>query len=70
MIRQTHTYAILEVDETTYADVRARLAAVGYEHTFHEERKHGEVIDMHGIALAAVTMASQNETEPPHAGDS
>jgi hypothetical protein len=42
----THTYAILEVPRAVYAAVRALLSAADYGHAFH-----GEVIDMHGIAL-------------------
>jgi hypothetical protein len=46
----THTYTVLEVPSTVYAAVRALLAAASYSHAFHEKRE-GEVIDMHGIAL-------------------
>jgi hypothetical protein len=49
----THTYAILEVCRGTFQEVRRKLEAVGYQHAFHEGSEHGEVIDMHGIALAA-----------------
>ncbi len=46
----THTYAVLEVERSTFADVRQRLRAAGYEHAFDRD-----VIDMHGIALRAET---------------
>lgn len=46
----THTYAVLAVSPAAYAEIRAKLAAAGYEHTFHVEDGE-EVIDMHGIAL-------------------
>lgn len=48
----SHTYAILEVSPVAYADIRARLDASGYGQAFHQDDEHGEVIDMHGIALA------------------
>lgn len=50
-MKTTHTYASLEVSPTTYAEVRAKLLAAGYEHSFHCDDK-GEAIDMHGIAIA------------------
>ena len=49
-IRQTHTYAILEVSPAAYQEIRAKLEAAGHEQAFHDE-DDGEVIDMHGIAL-------------------
>lgn len=49
MIRQTHTYANLEVSPAAYDEVAAKLRAARYDHVFSE---HGE-IDMNGIALVA-----------------
>lgn len=46
----THTYAVLEVSARTYAEVRARLEAAGYDHAFHKDDS-AEVIDLHGIAI-------------------
>ena len=46
----THTYAILEVDAATFADVMGRLLQAGYEHAIHDQDGRA-VIDMHGIAL-------------------
>jgi hypothetical protein len=52
MIRNTHTYAILDVSHAAYTEVKEKLAAAGYEHAFHDDRDgDGVVIDMHGIAL-------------------
>jgi hypothetical protein len=48
--RMTYTYAILDVSPAAYAEIRAKLAAVGYGHSFHKDGKD-EVIDMRGIAL-------------------
>lgn len=50
MSRTTRTYALLQVSASTYAEVRAKLVAAGYEHAFHVDER-GETIDMHGIAL-------------------
>jgi hypothetical protein len=53
MIRTTYTYAVLDVSAECYAEIRAKLAAAGYEHAFHRsDSDYVEVIDMHGIALA------------------
>jgi len=46
----SHTYAILDVSSTVYAEIREKLVAAGYEHAFDQDTE-GEVIDMHGIAL-------------------
>jgi hypothetical protein len=51
-IRQTHTYAVLEISAAAYNEIKAKLEAAGYDHAFHENDRHGEVIDMHGIAVA------------------
>lgn len=50
-MRTTHTYAILRVSAAAYQEIRRLLADAGYEDQFHEDSNHGEVIDMHGIAL-------------------
>jgi hypothetical protein len=47
----THTYALLDVSPAVYDEVRAKLAAGGYEDQFHHDGEDPEVIDMHGIAL-------------------
>ncbi len=43
----THTYALLELSQAAYDEIRAKLEEAGYQHTFHEENR----IDMHGIAV-------------------
>ncbi len=45
-IRQTHTYAVLELSPSAYSEIREKLAAAGYHHAFN-----GDVIDMHGIGV-------------------
>ena len=48
----THTYAVLEISTEAFYEIKAKLEAASYRHTFTEDREHGMVIDMHGIALA------------------
>ena len=50
--RTTYTYVILEVSETTYQEIKAKLETASYQDHFHADSDHGLVIDMHGIALA------------------
>jgi hypothetical protein len=49
--RMTHTYAILEISRAAYDEIRAKLEAASYQHTFIQKQSR-EVIDMHGIAVA------------------
>jgi hypothetical protein len=58
----THTYAVLEVSPKVYQEVRALLEAAGYSHAFISGRN--EVIDMHGIALAASASEPAPKPEP------
>ena len=51
-IRQTHTYAVLEVSRTAWNEVAKKLIFADYQHAFHRDST-GMVIDMHGIALQA-----------------
>ena len=65
MIRQTHTFSVLNVPPEVYNDIRARLKGAGYEHAFLPDGDgQDEVIDMHGIALAPDAGEQQ---APPHA---
>ena len=45
--RQTHTYAVLNVSQGAYDEIRQKLQTAAYDHAFHENG----IIDMHGIAL-------------------
>jgi hypothetical protein len=51
-LKQTHTFATLPVSEFTFNEIRRKLKAANYEHTFDYD-SFGEVvcIDMRGIAL-------------------
>lgn len=49
----THTYATLDVSESTFTEIRNKLRNAGYADQF-EYHKHADepyLIDMHGIAL-------------------
>lgn len=46
-LRQTHTYATLDVSASAYDEIAASLREAGYDHVFMEDG----AIDMHGIAL-------------------
>lgn len=42
----THTYAILEISESAYKEIRGKLEEAEYQEQLHED-----IIDMHGIAI-------------------
>jgi hypothetical protein len=46
-LRQTHTYAELEVSKAAYDEIAVLLRRAGYNHVFMEDG----TIDMHGIGL-------------------
>lgn len=52
-MRQTHTYAVLDVSDTTYCEIAKKLRDAGYEQAFGP---NGE-IDMSGIAIAKKSYA-------------
>jgi len=47
----TYTYAVLDVEGSTYRDIARRLIKADYGHAFHEDDGR-QIIDMHGIAIA------------------
>ena len=49
----THTYVILELSPAAWQEISDKMRDAGYSHAFHDDTEHGEVIDMHGIAVAA-----------------
>jgi hypothetical protein len=57
-IRSTHTYAILEVSATAYAEIRKGLSDAGHADQFFKD-DGAEVIDMHGITLKSRTNVSE-----------
>jgi len=58
----TRTYVHLEVSESTYNDIAAKLKDAGYDHAFHS---HDETpcVDMHGIALVKEPVLPLREKE-------
>lgn len=51
MTHVTHTFAVLEISAAAYDEIKSKLEAAGYQHTFIEEDEK-ILIDMHGIALS------------------
>lgn len=47
LIRQTHTYALMQISPEAYREIRDRIIEAGYQHTLGSD---GE-IDMQGIAV-------------------
>lgn len=53
-LRQTHTYAELELSAAAYDEIAAKLMAAGYQHCFpvgYEHNPGDGAIDMHGLAV-------------------
>lgn len=52
MIRNTHTYALLDVSPETYYEIHDKLRQAGYDHCFHKsDDGPAPIIDMYGLAL-------------------
>lgn len=56
-IRQTHTYATLEVSEACWNEIAAKLIEAEYRHVFGGPG--GGEMDMHGIALVKPAMQNR-----------
>lgn len=50
-IRQTHTFAILELSPSAYREIYEKLRAAHYTHAFIVEENGQTVIDLNGIAV-------------------
>jgi hypothetical protein len=48
----TYTYAKLVISLEAYREIRGKLDEAGYNEQFHSDLENGELIDMHGVALA------------------
>lgn len=59
----THTYAVLEISERAFDEIKEKLSKADYKHAFHEDDERGTVIDMHGIALAKVRTRAEKVKE-------
>jgi hypothetical protein len=73
MVRQrggaTHTFAILELSPSAYAEIKGKLESAGYGHAF-DIIDGREVIDMHGIAVSKdpdATTEASTATKPAEA---
>ncbi len=55
----TYTYVLLPISKEAYAEIRDKLIIAGYDHALHDDSAHGEVIDMHGIAVVVEEEASK-----------
>jgi len=55
MIKQTHTYTLLELSDQAYDEIAIKLRDAGYDHAF---TKNGE-IDMHGIGVVRTPDTSE-----------
>jgi hypothetical protein len=62
-LRQTHTYAILEVAPETYKDVRDRLEAAGVLQDYLWTGDKPEIIIFGGVALKAEEKPRQRLTD-------
>lgn len=60
-LRQTHTYATLEVTPATFDEIAAKLRAAGYDHAFDLEER---VIDMQGIGVMKSEMVAPSAEHP------
>lgn len=49
-LTSTHTFALLEVSQSTYDEIAAKLKDAGYEHVFIDEGEY-IALDMHGIGI-------------------
>ena len=59
----THSYAILEVSQQAYDEVRQKLEAAGWRHAFHENG----LIDMHDVAIQReIVRPVKHDGDGPH----
>lgn len=49
-MRQTYTYAQLELSQFSFEEIKAKLKMAGYHHTFNSDET---IIDMNGIGVSA-----------------
>lgn len=47
----THTYAILEISQSAFDEIKAKLEAAGYQHAFEPNLQDAVLIHTHSIAL-------------------
>jgi hypothetical protein len=59
-IKQTHTFAILELSRSAYQEIKSKLIEAGYEHAIMQEGGQ-ELIDMHSIAVTEVVVSHEGD---------
>ena len=69
----TYTYALMEISEAAYMEIKAKLEQVGYQDQIHTEEGEAPVLDMHGIGLVlvgaiATRRAAENWVSGPSTG--
>jgi hypothetical protein len=63
----TYTYAILEISQAAYSEIRQKLIEAGCKHVFHGSPDYSQpVIDMCGIALAASRESDRKTDSLPY----
>lgn len=50
-LRTTHTFVTLAISQAAYEEIKQKLLAAGYNHSFVYDFNDEETIDMHGIGL-------------------
>jgi hypothetical protein len=65
MLRRSHAHAILPISQAAYEGIRNALAKAGYGHQFRSDGDHGEVIDMHGLAVQQFEPQAETGETPP-----
>ena len=61
-LKQTHTYAVMEVSPAVYDEIIKKLTDAGYEHAIMEDG----TLDMHGIGLQEQEDLCEDEGCPQH----
>jgi hypothetical protein len=49
----THTYAVMEISQSAFDEIKQKLEAAGYQHAIHDDDDK-LLIDMHGIAVSPI----------------
>lgn len=61
-LRSTYTFVTLAISKEAYEEIKQKLLAAGYNHSFVYDFNDKESIDMHGIGL--VEEKEEEEYEP------
>lgn len=61
-LRTTHTFVTLAISQAAYEEIKQKLLAAGYNHSFVYNFNDEETIDMQGIGL--IEEKDKEEYEP------